>query len=148
MKFGCSNCFFLNTTNLMCRSTDISKCFRGSLRFRDNESRLYVHVNGLKQYGHINGSCPFCFLFIFLLQFKKWKWLEMDVAAAFNGDGRCLRVWGGNFCSVCSVCLAWRYVSLWVRFFPFWFWGWNVRSDCICSWPLPLFLLYYARNYM
>ena len=42
MKFGCSNCFFLNTTNLICRHTDISKCFSGSLRFRDNESRLYV----------------------------------------------------------------------------------------------------------
>ena len=25
------------------RSTDISKCFRGSLRLRDNESRLYFH---------------------------------------------------------------------------------------------------------
>ena len=24
------------------RSTDISKCFRGSLRLRDNESRLYL----------------------------------------------------------------------------------------------------------
>ena len=45
MKFGCSNCFFLSTTNLICRSTDISKCFRGSLRFRDNKSRLYIrHV--------------------------------------------------------------------------------------------------------
>ena len=42
MKFGCSNIFFLNTINLICRSTDISKCFRGSLRFRDNESRLYL----------------------------------------------------------------------------------------------------------
>ena len=41
MKCGCSNIFFLNTINLICRSTDISKCFRGSLRFRDNESRLY-----------------------------------------------------------------------------------------------------------
>ena len=34
--------FFHNTTNLICRSTDISKCFRGSLRLRDNESRLYT----------------------------------------------------------------------------------------------------------
>ena len=42
VKFGCSNCFFLNTTNLICRSTDILECFRGSLRFWDNESRLYV----------------------------------------------------------------------------------------------------------
>ena len=33
---------FLRTTHLICRSTDISKFFRGSLRFRDNESRLYL----------------------------------------------------------------------------------------------------------
>ena len=44
VKFGCSNCFFLNTTNLVCRSTDISKCFRGSLRFRDNDSGLYFFL--------------------------------------------------------------------------------------------------------
>ena len=37
---GCLNGIFLDTTNLICRSTDISKCFRGSLRLRDNESRL------------------------------------------------------------------------------------------------------------
>ena len=41
MKFGCSIGIFLNTSHLICRSTDISKCFRGSLRLRDNESRLY-----------------------------------------------------------------------------------------------------------
>ena len=33
--------FFLNTTSLICRSTDISKCFKGFLRFRDNEGQLY-----------------------------------------------------------------------------------------------------------
>ena len=42
MKFGCSIGIFLNSAHLICRSTDISKCFRGSLRLRDNESRLYV----------------------------------------------------------------------------------------------------------
>ena len=49
-EFGCLNCFFLNATNLICRSTDISKCFKGSLRFRDNESQLYAvtpHLNRL-----------------------------------------------------------------------------------------------------
>ena len=30
--------------NLICRSTDISKCFRGFLRLRDNESRLYNKI--------------------------------------------------------------------------------------------------------
>ena len=34
--------FYLNSANLICRSTDISKYFRQSLGIRDNESRLYV----------------------------------------------------------------------------------------------------------
>ena len=34
--------YFLNSAHLICRSTDISKCFNGSLRLRDNESRLYL----------------------------------------------------------------------------------------------------------
>ena len=33
---------FLSSANLICRSTDISKCFIESLGFRDNESRLYM----------------------------------------------------------------------------------------------------------
>ena len=41
MRFVCSIGIFLNYANLICRSTDISRCFRGSLRLRDNESRLY-----------------------------------------------------------------------------------------------------------
>ena len=36
--------FFLTTTNLICRSTYISKYFRGSFRFRDNESRLNICI--------------------------------------------------------------------------------------------------------
>ena len=38
------NWYFPQFANLICRSTDISKCFRGSLRLRDNESRLYLTV--------------------------------------------------------------------------------------------------------
>ena len=34
--------FFLNSENLICRGTDISKCFREPLGIRDNESRLYM----------------------------------------------------------------------------------------------------------
>ena len=34
--------FFLNSAHLICRNADISKNFRGSLRLRDNESRLYI----------------------------------------------------------------------------------------------------------
>ena len=33
---------FLSSANLICRSTDISKCFIESLGFRDNKSRLYM----------------------------------------------------------------------------------------------------------
>ena len=36
-----SNYFFLNSANLICRSTDISKYFRESIGIRDNERRLY-----------------------------------------------------------------------------------------------------------
>ena len=39
--------FFLNSANLICRDTDISKYFRESLGLRDNESRLYM-------YGHVS----------------------------------------------------------------------------------------------
>ena len=43
VKGGCSiNCFFLSSVNLICRTTDISKCFIESLGVRDNESRLYL----------------------------------------------------------------------------------------------------------
>ena len=41
VKCGKSNYFFLNSANLICRTTDISKYFRESLGIRDNESRLY-----------------------------------------------------------------------------------------------------------
>ena len=44
MKFGCSIGIFLNSAHLICQTTDISKCFRGSLRLRDNEGRLYVKL--------------------------------------------------------------------------------------------------------
>ena len=33
---------FLGSANLICRGTDISKCFRESLGLRDNESQLYL----------------------------------------------------------------------------------------------------------
>ena len=34
--------FFLNSANLICRDTDITKYFRESLALLDNESRLYL----------------------------------------------------------------------------------------------------------
>ena len=33
---------FLTLSTLICRGTDISKCFSESLAIRDNESRLYI----------------------------------------------------------------------------------------------------------
>ena len=45
MKCGCSIYFFLNSANLICWSTDISKFSRGSLGLRDWESWLYRNYN-------------------------------------------------------------------------------------------------------
>ena len=42
VKCGCSNYFFFNSANLICRGTDISKYLIESIRIRDNESRLYL----------------------------------------------------------------------------------------------------------
>ena len=42
VKCGYSIYFVLNSVNLICRSTDISKYFRHSLGLRDNKSRLYT----------------------------------------------------------------------------------------------------------
>ena len=36
---------FLTLSTLICRRTDISKCFSESFGIRDNESRLYLHKN-------------------------------------------------------------------------------------------------------
>ena len=39
---------FLTLSTLICRGTDISKCFSESLGIRDNESRLYISQKGRK----------------------------------------------------------------------------------------------------
>ena len=54
VKFGCSICIFLNSANLICQSTDISKCFRGPLRLRDNESLLYIILHGSSANGLVS----------------------------------------------------------------------------------------------
>ena len=35
---------FLTLSTLICRGTDISKCFSESLRIRDNGRRLYIYI--------------------------------------------------------------------------------------------------------
>ena len=42
VKCGCSFIVFLTLSTLICRGTDISKCFSESLGIRDNESRLFT----------------------------------------------------------------------------------------------------------
>ena len=42
VKCGCSIIVFLTLSTLICRGSDISKCFSESLGIRDNESRLYI----------------------------------------------------------------------------------------------------------
>ena len=46
VKCGCSNHFFLNSANMICRGTNISKYFSESFGIRDNESRLYIVSRG------------------------------------------------------------------------------------------------------
>ena len=38
---------FLTLSTLICRGTDISKCFNESLGIRDNEGRLYISCHEL-----------------------------------------------------------------------------------------------------
>ena len=45
---------FLTLSTLICRSTDISKCFSESLGIRDNESRLYNN-----KFKNFKTTCPF-----------------------------------------------------------------------------------------
>ena len=45
VKCGCANYFFLNSANLICQGTDISKYFRQSLGIRDNKSRMYLNLS-------------------------------------------------------------------------------------------------------
>ena len=61
---------FLTLSTLICRGTDISKCFSESLGIRDNESRLYIHFTrfffsnndniniGILRKGNNNGTRP------------------------------------------------------------------------------------------
>ena len=44
VKCGWSVYFFLNSANLTCRGTDISKYFSESLGLQDNESQLHILV--------------------------------------------------------------------------------------------------------
>ena len=53
VKCGFSSHFFLNSPNLICRSTDISKYFWESLGIRDNESRLYLEFSLRDNFGLI-----------------------------------------------------------------------------------------------
>ena len=51
---------FLSSTNLICRSTDISKCFIESLGVRDNESWLYSENCEMKGYTLFGGAGAGC----------------------------------------------------------------------------------------
>ena len=62
VKFVCSFGIFLNSANLICRSTDISKCFRGSLRLRDNESRLYFIFQQFKSNRFSRFFCSWAYI--------------------------------------------------------------------------------------
>ena len=103
MKFGCTICIFLNSENLICRSTDISKCFRGSLQLRDNESRLYL-------FEKIWCFCWKCFSFLCHLKIDK-AWHLRLFPCCGTKDVICqlpwqLRVYTGPGCSKLTTSLV------------------------------------------
>ena len=44
--------------------------------------------------------------------------------------------WGRAIHSVYSACLSWTFISLYMCFFSFWFWGWDVGFHSTISWSL------------
>ena len=81
MKFSCSIGIFLNSGNLICQSTDISKCFREFLRLRDNESQLYMKL----LFGNLIRQNPW----IFCANWYMSKYLIEDPDAQADQDYLC-----------------------------------------------------------
>ena len=50
--------YFPQFCNLICRNKDISKCFRGSTRLRDNESRLYFKIKNVFEKYSVQSVAP------------------------------------------------------------------------------------------
>ena len=82
MKFGCSFGIFLNSAHLICRSTDISKCFNGSLRLRDNASRLYIR----KQHVHIRILHLYSNLIAISSFYRWWKIIYSPLSSQRNQE--------------------------------------------------------------
>ena len=61
--------YFLNSGNLICRSTDISMYFRESLGVRDNVSRLYSKClfQNMNEFSTLNAR------FVYLIQMNDLK---------------------------------------------------------------------------
>ena len=64
---------FLKFANLICPGTDISKCFRKSLGFRDNESRLHLGIAVRKSCIPRGMFWPLHFKFIWVQSLCNWS---------------------------------------------------------------------------
>ena len=90
MKCGCSIYLFLNSANLICRDTDISKYFRESHGHRVNESRLYsgTLLNSLPHLSYIWTS-----LVYYLVICLSWiiaSSADVDQTPSFTASGQLL----------------------------------------------------------
>ena len=65
---------FLTLSTLICRGTDISKCFSDSLGIRDNESRLYIPCGCNSSYSFPPFSFKLCILILHGLKMCVWFW--------------------------------------------------------------------------
>ena len=70
MKCGCSIYFFLNSANLICRDTDISKFYSEAIGLRDNEcllsynnkTYLITHLKAREEFPNTTQSLSVCWI--------------------------------------------------------------------------------------
>ena len=82
MKFGCAICIFLNSENLICRSTDISKCSEGPFNFE------ITRLDCICIFNAVGSGNMFCSLL-----FKVGRTGCKCIGSCISGDGVCMCVW-------------------------------------------------------
>ena len=80
--------------------------------------------------------------FVLFCNFKIKKQVKIDVTVVSIWVAEWPPVWERGVHSVYCACSLWTFLSLWVCFFPSWFWGWDVGLNCINSWSLPFYLFF------
>ena len=96
MKFGCSIGIFLDSANLICRSTDIWKSFRGSLQLQDNESRLYSVIKWKIFFPCQNNPKKSRYFIQSRFRFLAHLYKSTESYCCHCNVGVCVAAWGGG----------------------------------------------------